>query len=238
MRIAACVVGMLGGFFGIYFGQLLVTAIALLGIVASAFGGNADSSSPLYFGLLALVFYTIGVSGGVIALVRPGIASALMVLAAFGGLAATIAVGPATASLFPQATSTQTPRPFVTLVPAITQRPTPATAPNRAAILIVSFPFAGPVLLIVASALAGIAAVAERTTRSPSAPVDQHVIARRGELATMALLFSGPVPSARSSRGEIPAGTQVDVLEQQGGFVHVRGTGFEGYLPATAVRLL
>jgi hypothetical protein len=143
---------MLGGFFGIYVAQLLLTATAILGILAAAFGGSsADSSSPFLLGLLALVFYTLGVSGGVVALVRSAVAALLLLIAGVGGLGATIAVGPATASLFGQTQAsptpvppTLTPRPFVTLVPISTSRLLATGASGTTAVVLLTFPLAGP----------------------------------------------------------------------------------------------
>lgn len=73
MRVAACVIGILGGFFGIYFGQLLVTSTAPVGPACT--GLRRDGYR--YVRTLRarpnrMVFY-LGDSGGVVALVRPGV---------------------------------------------------------------------------------------------------------------------------------------------------------------------
>jgi hypothetical protein len=243
MKIAACVIGMLGGFFGIYFAQLLVTATAVLGVLAGAFGSRGtDSSTPFYLGLLALFFYTLGVSGGVVALVRPSVAALLLLVAGVGGLGASVAVGPAVTSLFgqPQASPTPTPRPFVTLVPIATPRTNPPATLGTNGSLVIAFPFVGPVLLISAAALAGLAARRAERAGSLKLATTSAVIARRGEVASPAPvpLLSGPTVSSRSASGELAPGTRFDVLEQYGGFVHIRGAGFEGYLPTADVRLL
>jgi hypothetical protein len=244
VRVAACVVGILGGFFGIYFGQLLVTSTALLSLVAAAIGvTSTDTSGPFLFGLLTLVFYTVGVAGGVVALVRPGIGAFLLLCAAVGGLAATIAVGPAAANLFPQTQTsvTPTPRPFVTLVPARTPSVPAASSPPIGATtwILVSFPFAGPALLLVGSALAGLAVRGSSPSRLVAAATTA-VMARRAELVWDAPvhLLSGPSTASRSAYGAIAPHVQFDVFAQHGEFVHVRGKDFEGYLPVASVRLL
>ena len=97
MRTIAFVVGMFGGFAGIYFALLLVIATGLFGAIASI-SGSWSAAQPLYWGLAALGSYTLGVIGGALAIHRPGTAALVMFVAAVGGALTTVMVGPAAIS--------------------------------------------------------------------------------------------------------------------------------------------
>jgi hypothetical protein len=167
----------------------------------------------------------------------------MFLIAGLGGLTATIAVGPAARSVVPQqyVAPSPAPRPFVTLEPRFPGSTLPPVlggqGPNLAVLLLVSFPFVGPGLLLVASGLSYYAAARESRGGIEIQPT---VMARIGELASSRPvgLLSGPRNSAASAYGEVPTGIQFDVLEEVGEYVHVRGSGFEGYLPARLVRLV
>lgn len=165
MRTAALIVGMFGGFAGVYFAQILVTGTALFGLVASVSGGR-NSEQPLYWGLAALAFYTLGIIGGALSLQRPGTAAVLMFLAAFGGLVATIAVGPSVSSVFaPTQTSsagrfapTPTPAPFVDGRSTLDLR----------TLAILAVPFGGPALLLLGSLFAALGPSSGRRREAPA----------------------------------------------------------------------
>jgi hypothetical protein len=118
MRTAALVVGMFGGFAGVYFAQLLVTGTAVIGVLAAAFG-TQNPQQPLLLGLGALAFYTVGIIGGTLAIQRPRTAAVLMLVGALGGLAAFLAVGPTLGNMLATPDgSTATPR--ATPMPRVT----------------------------------------------------------------------------------------------------------------------
>jgi hypothetical protein len=142
MQSLALIVGMSGGFVGIYLALLLVIATGLFGAIASI-AGSRTAAEPLYWGLGALAAYTLGVIGGALAPHRPGQAAALMFIAAVAGLIATLMVGPsATNVLSPGGSSSPTPR--------------ASAAPSVGAGTDVLFlvPFAAPLLLVIGAAFA------------------------------------------------------------------------------------
>jgi hypothetical protein len=167
VRTAALIVGMFGGFLGVYFAQVLVTGTALFGIVASAFGGR-NSEQPLYFGLVALGCYTLGIIGGALAIQRTGVAAPLMAFAAVGGAVATILVAPSSISaVTPQATSSfviPTPRSLVTLTTPV---PTPAPDARQTA-LYLGVPFGGAALLLLGAILAAASREVEIVEMAPT----------------------------------------------------------------------
>ncbi len=212
MRIAASVVGVVGGLFGIYFGQMLITVAVVLSLLASASGSSeVEFGEPFNFGALALACYALGVAGGVLALTRPRMSIALFLVGALGGFAATSVVGG------PGATASST---------------------DAGMLLVTLFPHIGPGLLLLAAGLSALAVRAEHA--SPAAePVaaTEPAIAHRAELASAVPvpLLSQPALDAQTTR-QVAPGTPLDSYEQRGVFVHVRGPGFEGYLPEWSVR--
>ena len=215
MRFAASVLGIVGGLCGIFFAQLVVGVGMMLAIVTSATqGGELELGNEFYVGLAALVLYAIGVAGGVMVALRPIAGAVLLLVAAVGSSIATIAVNGDPAQ---QAGGT-----FVTEV----------------------FPYLGPGLLFVALALAAFelrgtarAAGSVDAAGRPSAVAAAPVVAAPALLASAVPMPILAEPSATSSStAEIQPGTAFESLETQGEFVHVRGQGFEGFLPAWSVR--
>jgi hypothetical protein len=212
-RIAACVVGVVGAFVGIFFAQLLVTVSMVLSLATSQ-TGDIDLGSEFYLGAGALLFFALGMAGAVVTTIRAAVGALLLLISAVGSVVAILSIG----------------------------GPGPTAITNGATIAAL-VPYAGSALLFVATALAafeayeGMTVPAATTTGitelTPTAPV----VAARAELATAVPMRLLAAPSASApSKGEIQAGTQFDSLERIGEFVHVRGDGFEGYLPAWSIR--
>lgn len=153
MAIAALVVGMFGGFAGIYFALLLVIASGLFG-AAAALAGSRTAVEPLYWGLAALGCYTLGTIGGALATYRPRVACWLMLVAAIGGIIATLLIGPSVVNALSPTTgqlgAAATPQPRVSFVP-------PASETDPRAFLYLLIPFGGPALLVIGALLAAFA---------------------------------------------------------------------------------
>jgi len=213
MRTAASVVGIIGGLCGIFFAQLVISVGMMLAIVESATQGGEMALGPeFYTGLLALFVFAIGVAGAVMVAQRPFVGAPLLLLGAVGGLVATIAING-------------------------------SPAEQNGSFVADVFPYLGPILLFVAAALAALGLRGDlRTLTQPSvaAPVGiapLPVSTAHAELASAVPmpLLREPVANASAVR-DIEPGTSFESMEQHGEFVHVRGQGFEGFLPAWSVR--
>jgi len=216
MRIAACVVGVVGALVGIFFAQLLVTVSMVLSL-ASSQTGDVELGSEFFLGAGALLFFALGMAGAIVAPIRAALGAVLLLISAVGSLIAILAIGG--------------------------PGPTAITGSGQALAAVV--PYVGSALLFIATALAAMelraamvapiasAAPAPVTEMPPAAPA----VAAPAQLAAAVpmKLLSAPSASAAST-GEIEPGTAFDALEQSGEFVHVRGAGFEGYLPAWSIR--
>jgi hypothetical protein len=236
VRTPALVIGMFGGFVGIYFALLLVVGTGLVSAIASV-GGSRTAADPLVWALAALASYTLGVIGGALAIHRPGAAAALMFIGALLGVLATVMVLPSAASVF--APSAPTPVPL--FAPSTSRVPfnSVGSAPSSSAFYL-AIPFGGPALLIIGALLALFDSPKGAQARASSATSPAIGPAQAAEVATSASirLLTGPSLQALSSHGSIAPGTRLDAFERHGDFIHVRGPGFEGYLPATTLRLL
>jgi hypothetical protein len=216
VRIAACVVGVVAALVGIYFAQLLVTVSMVLTLATST-NGELDLGSEFYLGTGALLFYALGLAGAIVTLVRAPVGGLLMLIAAVGSVVSILAIG----------------------------GPGPTAITNGAAIA-AAVPYLGSALLLVATVLAAVesyetmkvpalppAAAGTITEMAPTAPIG----VTRAILAAAVPMRLLAAPSANApSKAVIEPGTAFDSLEQIEEFVHVRGDGFEGYLPAWSIR--
>jgi hypothetical protein len=91
MKIAASVVGIVGGFCGMAFAQMIVSISALLSVIASQ-SVEAELGPEFYLGLLAIVFCAVGAAGAGLALARPAVASMLMLIASIADLVLVFAI--------------------------------------------------------------------------------------------------------------------------------------------------
>jgi hypothetical protein len=215
MRIAACIVGVVGALVGIFFAQLLVTVSMVLSLATSQ-TGEVELGSEFFLGAGALLFFALGMAGAIVTPIRAALGALLLFISAVGSIVAILAIGG--------------------------PGPTAITGGGQALAAVV--PYLGSALLFIAAALAAIevresqlvpayAPPAGITELAPTAPV---VVVRAQLAAAVPMkLLSAPSASA-PSKGEIEPGTQLDTLERIGEFVHVRGDGFEGYLPAWSIR--
>ena len=118
------------------------------------------------------------------------------------------------------------------------------TAITNGATLAAVVPYVGSALLFIATALAAIEARESQLVPAYTQPVGitelppaAPAVAARAQLAAAVPMRLLSAPSASApSKGVVEPGTQFDSLERIGEFVHVRGDGFEGYLPAWSVR--
>jgi hypothetical protein len=214
MRIAACVIGVVGALVGIFFAQLLVTVSMVLSLATSQ-TGEVELGSEFFLGAGALLFFALGMAGAVVTPIRAAVGALLLFISAVGSVVSVLAIG----------------------------GPGPNAITNGAALAAV-VPYLGSALLFIATALAAIEVRESQlvpayvppagiTELTPTAPV----VAARAQLAAAVPMRLLSAPSASApSKGEIEPGTQFDTLERIGEFVHVRGDGFEGYLPAWSIR--
>jgi hypothetical protein len=214
MRIAACVIGVVGALVGIFFAQLLVTVSMVLSLATSQ-TGEVELGSEFFLGSGALLFFALGMAGAVVTPIRAAVGALLLFISAVGSVVSILSIG----------------------------GPAPNAITNGATIAAV-VPYLGSALLFIATALAAIevresqlvpayAPPAGTTELTPTVPV----VAARAQLAAAVPMRLLSAPSASApSKGEIEPGTQFDTLERIGEFVHVRGDGFEGYLPAWSIR--
>jgi hypothetical protein len=217
MRIAACVVGVVGALVGIYFAQLLVTVSMVLSLATSQ-TGDIELGSEFFLGAGALLFFALGMAGAIITPIRATVGALLLLISAVGSVVSILLIGG--------------------------PGPTAITNGATAAAIV---PYVGSALLFVATVLAAIeayegmmvpalppaASASGMTPVTPAAPV----VPTRSTLAAAVpmKLLSAPNASA-PSKGTLEPGSAIESLEQIGEFVHVRGDGFEGYLPAWAIR--
>jgi hypothetical protein len=214
MRIAACVVGVVGALVGIFFAQLLVTVSMVLSLATSQ-TGEVELGSEFFLGSGALLFFALGMAGAVVTPIRAAVGALLLFISAVGSVVSVLAIG----------------------------GPGPNAITNGATLAAV-VPYLGSALLFIATALAAIevresqlvpayvppAGITEMASTTP-------VVAARAQLAAAVPMRLLSAPSASApSKGELEPGTQFDTLERIGEFVHVRGDGFEGYLPAWSIR--
>jgi len=216
MRIAACVIGVVGALVGIFFAQLLVTVSMVLSLATSQ-TGDIELGSEFFLGAGALLFFALGMAGAIVTPIRATVGALLLLIAAVGSVVSIISIG----------------------------GPGPTAITNGATLAAV-VPYVGSALLFIATALAAIearetqlvpayATPAGITELPPTAPV----VVARAQLAAAVPMKVLSAPSASApSKGQIEPGTQFDSLERFGEFVHVRGDGFEGYLPAWSIRPL
>lgn len=214
LRITACIVGVVGALVGIFFAQLLVTVSMVLSLATSQ-TGDIDLGSEFYLGAGALLFFAVGMAGAIVTPIRATVGAPLLLISAVGSVVSILSIG----------------------------GPGP-TAITGGATIAALVPYVGSALLFVATVLAAIevyegmsvpaaTTAAGITELGPTAPI----VAARAQLATAVPMRLLAAPSANApSKGEIQPGTQFDSLERIAEFVHVRGDGFEGYLPAWSIR--
>ena len=264
MRVFALVAGMFGGFMGVYFAQLLVAGSALFGAIAGAFGSQS-ASAPLGFGVAALACYTLGIIGGVLALSRPRAAGLIMLLAASGGVIATIAIGPAVLNAA-QPAPTPTPLRFTLGSPVPTPRLSAPPAAGSTNPLLWVIAFGGPALLVLGAILALTAEVDEAAELvptggrrfAPAAPTPEPASAppaadalqpdqvadyrpfeppRSGEIVDEEsnVMLDRPGMYA-ASRGRLPIGARVTLLGETGNYYFIDRAGVRGWVSKRGVR--
>lgn len=215
MRIAACIVGIVGALCGIFFAQLVVSVGMMLAIVTSATQGSEMTlGTEFYMGLGSLVIYAIAFAGAVVVGTRPIVGGTLLLLGAVGSLVTTFVINGS------------------------------PTESGGGAFIANVFPYLGPVLLFVATGLAafdlrrGIDETEFASAPLTAVPMAPRVVepspAHLASAVAMPLLAQPAANAARTA--EIAPGTAFESYEQEGEFVHVRGDDFEGYLPAWSVR--
>lgn len=218
MRVAASVIGIIGALCGIFFAQLVVNIGMTLAILSSATQGGELE--------LGSEFYL-----GLLALV-------LFAIGVAGGV--TVAHRPLIGAPLLLLSA------IGGIVTAIAINGSPAE--QSGSFVENVFPYLGPVLLFLATALSAfdlrdaLRAAARPAAMAPTASAGAPsaaapVASAHAELASAVPmpLLAEPVANASSLR-EIEPGTSFESMEQRGDFVHVRGADFDGFLPAWSVR--
>src|SRR2546428_9973243 len=92
MRIAACILGVVGALVGIFFAQLLVTVSMVLSLATSQ-TGDVELGIEFFLGAGALLFFALGMAGAIVTPIRAALGTILLLMSAVGRVVAILAIG-------------------------------------------------------------------------------------------------------------------------------------------------